>query len=100
MELKMIHAEDIHGYIRQKDAVLVDLRSTEDYRAFHIRGAINIPEPQLSRFMRRADKGRQYVFCCQHGSLSIREGVRYLRQGYCVCSLAGGIEAYLNRRDR
>jgi len=95
MELCMIGAEDVRRYVRQYDAVLVDLRSEEDYRIYHIWGAIHIPPDQLQRFMHRTDKQRMHIFYCRHGNLSIREVTKYLRQGYRVCSLAGGMDAYL-----
>ncbi len=95
MDLCMIGAGDVRRYVRQYDAILVDLRSAEDYRNFHITGAVNVPADNLQRFMRQTDRQRMHVFYCQHGSLSVREGRKYLRQGYRVCSLAGGMDAYL-----
>ncbi|MCD8218705.1 MAG: rhodanese-like domain-containing protein [Clostridiales bacterium] len=98
MDLCMIDAEDVRRYVRQYDALLVDLRSEEDYQNYHITGAIHIPPEQLPCFMRQTDKQRLHIFYCQHGSLNIREGRKYLRQGYRICSLAGGMDAYLFHR--
>lgn len=100
MELCMICAKDVRRYVREKDAILIDLRDEEDYREFHIPGAISVPTENLAKFMRRTDKRRLHIFYCDHGVLSIQEGRRYLRQGYRICSLAGGIDAYLRQRYR
>lgn len=97
MELCMVSAEEIPWYVRQQDAVLVDLRSREDYQEFHIVGSINIPLEQLPHYMHRSDKSRLHIFCCQYGSMSIYEGRKYLRQGYRICSLAGGVDGYRER---
>ncbi|MCD7981643.1 MAG: rhodanese-like domain-containing protein [Clostridiales bacterium] len=97
MELCMIHANDLQAYIRKNDAILVDLRSEEDYREYHIRGAIHIPAERLAEFMKHTDKNRTHIFYCRHGSISIQEGKKYARLGYRICSLAGGMDAFLRQ---
>lgn len=93
----MIRANEIQAYVRENDAILIDLRSEEDYREYHLRGAINIPAEKLAEFMKRTDKNRTHIFYCRHGSLSIQEGKKYARQGYLICSLAGGTDAFLRQ---
>lgn len=95
MELCIIGAKDISVYVRKREAILVDLRNEDDYRDFHIRGAISVLAKHLSCFMKRSDKNRLYIFYCQHGSQSIQEGRIYARRGYRICSVAGGIEGYV-----
>ncbi|MCC8028703.1 MAG: rhodanese-like domain-containing protein [Lachnospiraceae bacterium] len=95
MGLCVISAKDVRTYVSQKDAILVDLRRGEDYCEYHIRGAVSVPAKQLPRFMKQTDRGRIHIFYCQHGSLSIQEGRNYARRGYQICSLAGGLDAYL-----
>jgi rhodanese-related sulfurtransferase len=90
----MIGAKDIKNYQYRKDAVLLDLRDWQEYREYHIKGAVNVPVQELERYMENASKDRVYIFCCQHGSMSIQEGKRYGRKGYQICSLAGGITTY------
>ncbi len=100
MELCIIGAKDIHIYTKQKDAVLVDLREPEEYKAGHIPGAVNIPAGKLQMFMRRADRTRIHIFYCQHGSLSFQEGKKYVRAGFRICSLAGGMDGYREWKKR
>lgn len=94
MRLCVIGARDISDYMKYQDAILVDLREPEEYRRYHIPGAINIPAKELPRFMRRTDKSRIHIFYCEKGSLSFQEGKKYVRAGFRICSLAGGIEGY------
>ncbi|MCD8134402.1 MAG: rhodanese-like domain-containing protein [Clostridiales bacterium] len=98
MGLCIIGANDIFRYVRQRDAILVDLRSGEAYRDFHIRGAVSVPAEQLPRFMKLTDKNRVHIFYCQHGSQSIQAGKIYARRGYNICSVAGGIDSYLRMK--
>lgn len=94
MGLCIIGAKDIRVYMKQKDAVLVDLREPEEYGRGHIPGAVNIPAGKLQMYMRRTDRNRIYIFYCQHGSLSFQEGKKYVRAGFRICSLAGGMDGY------
>ena len=98
MEFCMIRANDLQAYVRENDAILVDLRCKEDYQEYHIRGAIHIPAEQLSEFMKHTDKNRTHIFYCRHGSLSIQEGKKYTRLGYRICSLAGGMDAFVRMK--
>lgn len=100
MGLCIIGAKDIREYMKQKDAVLVDLREPEEYEKEHISGAVNVPAEKLQIFMRRTDRTRIHIFYCQHGSLSFQEGKRYARAGLRICSLAGGMDGYTEWQKR
>lgn len=95
MALCIIGAKDIEIYVKQKDAVLVDLREPQEYENGHISGALNIPAEKLQNFMKRTDRGRIHIFYCQHGSMSFQEGKKYARTGFKICSLAGGLDGYM-----
>lgn len=99
MGLCIIGAKDVLYYMKYKDAVLIDLRNEDEYESGHITGAINVPMYKLPSFMRRADKNQIHIFYCQHGSMSFQEGKRYIRAGYQICSLAGGMDGYLESKE-
>lgn len=94
MGLCIIGSRDLDDYRRRRGAILIDLRDQEEYRRFHINGAVNVPAERLEQYMNGASKKQNFIFCCQHGSLSLQEGKRYVREGYQICSLAGGVLAY------
>ena len=42
-EIKLISPRDIDRYVDDVDSVLVDIRDSKEYRAAHVRGAVNVP---------------------------------------------------------
>lgn len=94
MGLCIIGARDIRDYQNRRGAVVIDLRNPEEFVQFHIRGAVNVPVEKLEQYMKSAPRNRIFIFCCQHGNQSIQEGKRYVREGYQIYSLAGGMYAY------
>lgn len=94
MGLCIIGARDIEDYQKYKNAVLLDLRSPEEFRYFHIPGAVNVPQERLEQYMKEVSQRQIVIFYCQHGSLSFREGKHYAREGYQICTLTGGVVAY------
>ena len=93
MGLCIIGAKDVENYKRQ-GGLLIDIRSPQDYRNGHIEGAVNVPAEQLENYMKTASKNRVLILYCQHGSMSFQEGKKYVREGYRICTLAGGFATY------
>ena len=98
MALCVIGIKDLKQYL-ENGGILIDLRSEKEYKRFHIPGAHCVPEETLEKYMWQAGKEKQYIFYCAHGSSSFYYGKLYARQGYRVCTLAGGLDAYINRKD-
>lgn len=94
MGLCIIGAREVESYRTYKNAILIDIREENDYVQGHIPGAINVPAHHLQSYMRQTDKNRIHIFYCQHGGLSFQAGKRYIRDGFRICSLAGGMDGY------
>ena len=94
MGLCLISTKEIWEYRRKWNAMVIDLRDSKDYRQWHIPGARNVPVEELEAFMEQMPKNRLLIFYCQYGNTSIQEGCRYVKRGYRICSVAGGLEAY------
>lgn len=77
-----------------QDGILIDLRSTSDYRKGHIPGAINVPYEKLSLEKVGFDRTKKLIFYCRHGSHSLAACTLYEKYGYRTCNLLGGYEAY------
>ena len=93
MDFEMIAAKEIDSYIQDKTAFFIDLRTPEEYRNVHIRGAINIPYEKLTKCMALpADKA--IILYCERGSVSLMAAKELARRGYHVKSVAGGIHSY------
>ena len=77
-----------------KGAILIDVRSPQEYNEGHLPGAINIPEYEIRRIKNEMSKlNQQIVVYCQYGGRS-RDAYNMLKKmGYTnVYSLKGGLE--------
>ncbi len=76
-------------------AVLLDVRTVDEYRKGHIPGSINIPVDEISKAVARVPQKTTPLFVhCLSGSRSSR-AVQYLKQqGYTDVKNIGGISSY------
>ena len=89
-----ITAEEFRRKIAQ-GAVLLDVRSRQEYQEGHLQGAINIPEFEvINRIPKEIPKKNQLIVTyCQYGGRS-RNAYRIMKRlGYTnVFNLYGGLE--------
>ncbi|HXI12841.1 MAG TPA: rhodanese-like domain-containing protein [Thermoanaerobaculia bacterium] len=62
--IKRINVVDAFKEVNAKRAVIVDVRSADQFRLGHIKGAINIPLSQLTRRVRELPFGRTVITYC------------------------------------
>jgi rhodanese-related sulfurtransferase len=62
-------AGDIKAYI-EKGAQFVDVRTRGEFRAQHHPKALNIPMDELEQGLKKLDKNRPVLLCCDSGSRS------------------------------
>jgi phage shock protein E len=65
-------------------ALIIDVRTQEEFRTGHLREAINIPLQMLPRNVKSLDKKREIVVYCRSGSRSISAAKFLKEQGYTV----------------
>jgi phage shock protein E len=53
-----------------RGAVIVDVRSKEEYRAGHLKKSINIPLNELTSNLSKLDKTKPVITCCASGMRS------------------------------
>lgn len=77
------------------DAVLLDVRTEEEYNDYHIEGSINIPLDSLDAVDQKiTDKNTMIFVHCSSGARSA-DAIRYLvSKGYNNVKDIGGINAY------
>lgn len=87
--------QGVAQYKTSPDAVLVDVRTVQEYREGHIPESTNVPLPQLGRIASVVnDKDTPLFVYCYSGSRS-RQAASILRQmGYTNVNNIGGIAAY------
>jgi len=76
-------------------AVLVDLRSREEYQRGHAAYAISVPYEDNPMFRRQLPKYRTLILYCERGNLSMQAMRELLADGYEVYSVEGGYRMYL-----
>lgn len=87
--------QGVEEYKAASGAVLVDVRTVQEYREGHIPESRNVPLQQLDRIASVVkDKDTQLFVYCYSGSRS-RQAASILRQmGYANVKNIGGIAAY------
>lgn len=76
-------------------AILVDVRSNQEYREGHLQGAINIPDFEINKRVQREipKKNQLIVLYCQYGGRSKNASIMMKKMGYTnVYNLYGGLD--------
>lgn len=88
-----IFIEELVNKVKQ-GAILLDVRSRQEYMEGHFEGAINIPEYELKNRIEREipNKKQLIVIYCQYGGRSKKAWVLMNRLGYTnIYNLRGGL---------
>lgn len=93
--------QGVEEYKATADAVLVDVRTPQEYREGHIPGSKNVPLQQLDKISSLAKNKEIPLFVyCYSGSRS-RQATGMLQQmGYTNVNNIGGIAAYSGKVER
>lgn len=94
--VETISAKMLDYYVGRSDAVLIDLRDEEEYRAGHVKGARNIPYEEIEEG-RSFPRGKILVLYCDRGGASLKAAKLLAQRGYRTRSVIGGFEAYRGR---
>ena len=76
-----------------KGSLLIDVRTQEEYRATHVEGSVNIPLSMLRLKLDGLNPTRDYILCCNNGSLSAAAAFLLTQHGLTCHVLKGGLEA-------
>lgn len=94
--VETISAKMLDYYVGRSDAIIIDLRDRDEFRAGHVRGAVNIPYEVFDEnedFPRR----KTLVLYCDRGGASMMAAKQLARRGYQTRSVIGGFQAYRGR---
>ena len=96
-----LKAGDLNAMLdRGEKPIVIDVRPPERFAGFHIPGAVNIPEKELSTRTSAlpADRGARIVMVCDVGKSSKRTTLFLRSLGYSeVKSLKGGITEWIEK---
>jgi rhodanese-related sulfurtransferase len=83
--------------INLRDAVVIDVRNAEDYKAGHIRNSRHIPERELEGRIKELEKykAKPVIVSCGRGNRSAAVAAKLRKLGFAeVLSLRGGIAGW------
>ena len=91
----VISPEEAHALIRSREAVLIDVRSREEWETDHIDGSIHIPWHDLRIRYTELDPAKQYIVMCRGGQRASIAASILKRHGFGrIYNLGGGYTAY------
>ena len=92
--VKLLQPDEVTRLINREDAQVIDIRTQKEFESGHIIDAIHINADelgsQLNKLNKYKDKG--VIFCCEGGSVSIKEARKLMNEGFekAYC-LKGGV---------
>lgn len=92
--------EGIELYKNTKDAVLLDVRTPEEYLEGRVPGSWNIPLQELKKVERLVDKAVPLFVYCLSGARSRMAAAQLQQMGYASVTNLGGISSYRGKVER
>ena len=83
-----------------KGAVIVDVRTSEEYKGGHIRGSVNIPLNNLQNHLSKLDKNKPVITCCASGMRSASAKSVLQSNGFKEVHNGGGWMSLKNKMHR
>jgi rhodanese-related sulfurtransferase len=80
---------------KQRGLALVDVRAIGEFQTHHIKGAVNIPAPDLRRRYKEMNKNKPVVLVCSTGHRSSLGASLLQKRGFRdLYNVAGGMTGY------
>lgn len=95
-QVETISAKMLDYYVNRADALIIDMRREEEYRAAHVKGAENISYQEIEEGY-VFPKGKMLVLYCERGGASLKAAKLLGTKGYRTRSVIGGFTAYRGR---
>ena len=92
--LKQWHLEDMYSVLKEEGAVLLDVRTVQEYSRGHISGFKNIPLDELREHIHEIEKGKPVYLICQSGLRSYIASRILEGYGYETYNFSGGFRYY------
>ncbi len=77
-----------------ENAIIIDVRSREEFRQGHIPMAINVPVREIQNGKVNFPRGRTLIFYCDSGANSLKAARILAGYGYKTINTVGGIQQY------
>lgn len=92
----MVGPKEAVVLINRNNAVIIDIRSQDNYKSGHIVDAVNAPLPDWATTSKKLDKYKKkpVIVVCNNGADSQKTASVLSKQGYTAFALAGGMRAW------
>ena len=77
-----------------ENAIIIDVRSREEFRSGHIPMAMNVPIAELQSRKVNFPRGRTLIFYCDSGANSLKAARIMAGYGFRTINAVGGIRQY------
>lgn len=93
MKFQTFSAKELDSYRGNPYAVVIDVRTADEYEKMHFDGAINIPYEELIQ-KTNLPRDKNLILYCERGSMSLMAAKILSQKGYRVKTMVGGIHTY------
>ncbi len=92
-------SELLHRLDRDEVTYLLDVRTPEEFEAWHVPGAVNLPLAELPHHLNRIPRTAQVFTMCAAGARSASAALLLEQRFYDATSIEGGMAAWANVYD-
>lgn len=89
-DLEMVNYDEFWDFVKEKDAVILDVRTSKEFSGGAIEGAININVDDLRANLEKLDKNKMYAIYCQVGLRGYLANRIMRNNGFRAVNLNGG----------
>ena len=94
MAFEYINIRQIVTVALSEDAIMIDVRKPEKFRAGHIPMAINVPLERIEKGQVTLPKSKTLIVYCDTGGTSMKAARMLDKTGYHVINCVGGLNNY------
>ncbi len=97
---QVIPAKEFQTKMAEKNAVLLDVRTTDEFKQGHLNKAVNknVNDKDFEGYCTKLDKGKTYFVYCLAGKRSHTAAETMRKKGLTVYELDGGINSWNNAK--
>lgn len=100
-KIPQISPQELESQLQKgSPVVVIDVRTTPEFRSGHIPGSKLIPLQEIAQRLDEIPKGQRVVTVCHSGSRSRLAARQLIRAGYDVYNMAGGMMRWSGRTVR
>lgn len=89
-DLEMVNYDEFWDFVKENDAVILDVRTSKEFSGGAIEGAININVDDLRANLEKLDKDKMYAIYCQVGLRGYLANRIMRNNGFRAVNLNGG----------